>query len=655
MLLLRAVLLELLVCFHVVGGAVLFRRFFPRESPWLAFIVPIFFVLAALNFIEHFVALPNLGWLLPLTLGGLGWALFMPGNSWEGLRLPAILFVGVFTWDFIMMNMNPSITCNTEGVADMARVLDFCMGSKLPAIDTWCPPYDHGGYYSFQHYGASIVKRLFMLDIGTGYNLGYNLENTLTVFAGAGAAFAVSGRKTWIAVATALVLLGNFTGASLLLLYWNSVHYVPNIYDMFDSRLAIDIGDGWNDPARNNPFGWIWAHRPPPQVLRLFTPTFNTYFPEFHANLAGHFMTLASMLAANEAFKSERSNFPWIALLVFPFFTIIAATWFMVVVSVLCAGALATALLAGKRPENLRIVLGGAALALMLIWPSVNSLVSGSYPVDIHWTPGDQFTAPWEFAIQWWPAYVPWIALFVIYHRLSWLVRCIHLLLPLLLIFFEFVTFGDRGLTIEKNWGALYGAALVTFLPVIFAQRAVPFRWLTVIYLFISVAFIGIWAVKLYDGSWGGNVLNLRGDTAIVANPQKKRLLQVLQRLHGVTILNGKSAEAYNESPLLVGFSGNMCYIAWFFQEYQCGHGGEAEFRDQQSNAFFAGTMPDPLPFLRNNNIAAVVIYPDDKIPDDILRKIKDEIGADYFYIDCKADGEQNAGVFLRQNAAAAK
>ena len=74
MLLLRAVLLEILVCFHVVGAAVLFRRLFPRESPWLAFIVPTLFVMSLFNFIEHYIALPNLGWLLPFTLGGLGWA-----------------------------------------------------------------------------------------------------------------------------------------------------------------------------------------------------------------------------------------------------------------------------------------------------------------------------------------------------------------------------------------------------------------------------------------------------------------------------------------------------------------------------------------------------------------------------------------------------
>ena len=70
MIFLRIGFLEFLLCVHVIGAAVLFRRLFPRESPWLCFLLPILILLSALNFIEHFVALPNLGWLLPITLGG---------------------------------------------------------------------------------------------------------------------------------------------------------------------------------------------------------------------------------------------------------------------------------------------------------------------------------------------------------------------------------------------------------------------------------------------------------------------------------------------------------------------------------------------------------------------------------------------------------
>ncbi len=127
------------------------------------------------------------------------------------------------------------------------------------------------------------MKRLFSLDIGTGYNMGYNLLNTLTVLVGAGAAYNISGKKTWVAVATLMVLLANFTGSSVFLLYWNNVHRVPGIYDIFDSRLAIDIAmpgtirrgiipsDGSGRTARRRP-SCACSRRPSTPISRNFTP-----------------------------------------------------------------------------------------------------------------------------------------------------------------------------------------------------------------------------------------------------------------------------------------------------------------------------------------------------------------------------------------------
>ncbi len=249
---------------------------------------------------------------------------------------------------------------------------------------------------------------------------------------------------------------------------------------------------------------------------------------------------------------------------------------------------------------------------------------------------------------------LPWFALIFIWGRLSLLARWIHAAVPLLLIFIELVTISDRGLTVEKMWGAVYGASLVTFLPLVFSQRNIGFWCLTLPFLCLTAIFIPTWTYICYEQAWSGNVMHLRGDVAIAADPQKQRLLQVLERFHNVTVLNGKSAEAYNQSPSLVGFSENKCYIAWFYQEYQCGHGGEAQFRDQQSNDFFAGKMADPLSFLRSNDIAAVMIFPDDIIPDNLVQKFKDQLKSDYFYIDCKGDGPNNAGVFVRMAGAPA-
>ena len=79
MLLLRALLLWSVVSVHVVGGAVLFRRLFGRDYDWYGFFVPMLALCLGLNFIEYFVPVPTLLWLLPFTTIGSLLLLVRPG------------------------------------------------------------------------------------------------------------------------------------------------------------------------------------------------------------------------------------------------------------------------------------------------------------------------------------------------------------------------------------------------------------------------------------------------------------------------------------------------------------------------------------------------------------------------------------------------
>jgi hypothetical protein len=648
MLLLRAAFLAFLVCFHVIGAAVLFRRLFPRESPWLGFFVPTLAVMFVFNFAEHFIALPNLGWLLPFTLLGLLSGLMRPGYSWDGLRLPGILFVVIFFLALVVRCLDPGIHDNGEGPADFARILDFSLGDKLPPTDSWCPPYDHGGYYTFQHYGASLLTRLFSVDLGTGYNISFVLLNALTALAGAAMAWSIGGRRTWISVATIAVLLAEFTGSApiLVVMQWFGMSHL-NLGDAF--HLSVDLNENWDNPQLN-PFSSLLAHDAFHQTQRLFTPMYDFYFPEFHANLGGHFMVLASLFMAQEASRTERSNWPWIALVLLPVATLITSTWFFIIVFAISFGGFAVALLMGRRPQNWQFVILAATAGLVLIWPSVGYLIEVASTQKFIWTPASGRTALDVFLLQWWPIYVPWLLLCFV--RLGTFPRFLHVLIAVLFVFVEFVTVGDRGLTIEKMWGGLYGMGLVTLWPLVFSQRLLVFRFLTVLFLVVSAGFILIWAKMTQDWvDWDNGVLHLQGDSDIQVDPQKKRLLQVMKQLHAATILSGKSEYSYNQAPEAVGFSENRCYIAWFYQEFQCGHGGEAEYRDKMSNRFFAGTIPDPLAFLQAARIDAVLVWPDDTIPDPILDQLKSQLAPAYDYIDCKGDGPNNAGIFMPRHA----
>ncbi len=161
MAIIRDLFLWVIISFHVVGAAILFRRYFPKESPWFGFLLPAIALPLLLNFIEHFVPLPSLLWLAPFISLGLLFVIFRGGYSWEGLRLPIAVFLLAYAFTYAVRCINPNITTSSDELTDLNMMLNYCHGEKIPPTDNWLPTMDFKWYYSFQHYGASVVKRLF--------------------------------------------------------------------------------------------------------------------------------------------------------------------------------------------------------------------------------------------------------------------------------------------------------------------------------------------------------------------------------------------------------------------------------------------------------------------------------------------------------------
>jgi uncharacterized protein DUF2298 len=643
MLLLRVVFFELLICLHVIGAAALFRRFFPRESPWFGFIVPIFLPIAALNFIEHFVALPNLGWLLPITTAGMIWALVKPGFSWDGLRFPSILFIITFSFMLLMRCTRPDVVVYTEGAVDLTRILNYSMGEKVPPIDSWMPPYDSGTYYSFQHYGASLLKRLFSVDIGTAYNLSFALLHALLCLTGAAVAFTIT-RKKWIAAMTVIILAAGASGSAPILMLLGKPDYA----------LSTSLNTGWDDPSYHNPFSWLCARDPAHPDLTLVTPMYTLYCSEFHANLGATYLTLALVLATYEAFRVGRFFWPWVCLLALPMVIIVTSAWYFIIAAMLTAGGLLLSLAAGRRPQNMAAVLMTASAIIICVWPSFASQSTNLFDESLVINDWKQHTPLWMFLVQFWPVFLPWIALWFIWDRIDPVTRWLQVIVAVAFVLIEFFSLSasdnPRYFIVQKLWGDLYGIALITLLPAVFVQRGPLYRMITVV-LCITFTFCLLeWNyVEHYDDIDRGAFAVLTGDHGVKLDKQRARILEVLKNLHGAVVLPGRSNWSYYTAPLVVTLSENRCFVGYTFQESQYGHGGETEYRNKLDNDFYDGQVANPLAFLRAYNIAAVMIWPEDHLSDDILQKITAQIGSDYYYIDCKMDEAPNAGVFLRQ------
>jgi len=65
----------------------------------------------------------------------------------------------------------PEVVEDNDRLADLHRVANYLAGAKLPPIDYWLPYQRFNYYYTFQHYSAALLGRLFGLGPGESFTL----------------------------------------------------------------------------------------------------------------------------------------------------------------------------------------------------------------------------------------------------------------------------------------------------------------------------------------------------------------------------------------------------------------------------------------------------------------------------------------------------
>ncbi|MEI9998503.1 MAG: DUF2298 domain-containing protein [Verrucomicrobiota bacterium] len=652
MLILQALLLWAIVSALMTGGAMLFHRLFPAESPWLGFIVPPLALVAALNFLEHLVALPVLLYLLPVLLAGTLWMALAGKYYTRALVLPTGVFLAAFAFTFAVRCLQADISFTSDGVSDLNMINNFLQGQRLPPPDTWLPPFRFEWYYDLQHYAASVLVRLLGVKIGTGYNVAHALLSALICVAGAGAAHRLSGGRLLVTLAVPFLIEAAATGsAAYLILFCHNNDY----------SLAVDLSGGMTLPhPDNNPVWnsslWPWlqwdprpaiAHLKEPATLRLQVPGFWTWRDEYHANASGHFLTILALFAVAELAHAQRTLWPWVLAAIIPLLAAMASAWALPITVLLCWVMLPVAWFLGRRPAPLPLMLWILAGSLVLLWPGFYDVTTNpEVPAIQAINPLDR--APLlEFLLQWWPILALWIAAAACFRSLSFAVRWFLAVIPLMLLGIELITIESRYNTIEKMWGYTWAVGLVGLFPVVASRPGIPFRIVTLVLL--ASGFINLAGLLYGVYQWPANPFHLEGSRYLTNDAQKGRLLQIVGQTRGATYLAGKCEYCYNETPALTAFTGNRSYSAWHWFESRTNYEAEAQSRAKLNNDFFSGAMTDRLRFLQANRIDGVIIWPDDDISDDALAALRRDLDPAYDYIDAKGTGAKNAGVFLKR------
>jgi hypothetical protein len=651
MLILQALFLWLIVSALMIGGAMIFHRLFPEESPWFGFIVPPLALVVLLNFIEHLVALPALLILLPLFLGATVWMMVSGKCFKEPLILPSAVFLAAFAFTFGIRCLRPDIDYTSDGISDLNMINNFSQGQTLPPPDTWMPPYRFEWYYDLQHYAASVVERLMAVKAGVAYNICHGLLSALICVVGAAAAHRLSGGKLWVTLAVPFLIESAATGSAAYLFLTGHSN---------DLWLPVDLSGGIVNPPDANPI-WKWLFNDLPagvgkmtpddilkhQTLRLQVPGFWTWRSEYHANASGHLLSALSVLIVAELVHERKTIWPWVLAAIMPLLAATASAWALPITVLLCWVVLPIAWLCGRRPASNRAAVLTSFIALTLFWPAFYNVTSSPQIPAIQWIDPQDRVPPLEFLIQWWPILILWLCGCICFRSLSFGLRLVLIVVPLMLIGIELVTIDTRYNTIEKMWGYTWAVGLIALFPVIAARAGVAFRFVTILLLFSALVSLSCYVWDLRTGNWDGSAFHLDGSQYVRIDDQKKRMLQVVGQTKHVIYLSGKCVFCYNEAPTLAVFTGNKSYIAWSWFESLTNYLSEADYREKLDNDFYSGAMTGRLQFLHDNQIAGVLIWPDDDLSDDFLANLRKELEPAYEYIDCKGSGDKNAGVFL--------
>jgi hypothetical protein len=650
MLILQALLLWLIASALMVGGAMLFHKFFPEESPWLGYLVPPLAITLLFNFIEHLVALPSLLLLLPLLLAATLWMAVGGKYFQKPLILPTAVFLGSFLFTFGVRCLQPDISYTSDDLSDLNMVNNFLQGQTLPPTDTWLPPYKFEWYYCLQHYSASVLERLLNVKIGVATNVSHCLLDALICVAAAAAAHRLSGQRLAATLALPFLMVCASTGAAAYLILIGHTTDQWLVYDL-STGMSLPHPDSdalWNDPLWNllrwDPRPQI-AHLQTAETLRLQVPGFWTWRAEYHANAAGHLLTIFSVLVVAELADTRRTIWPWVLAVMMPLLVATASAWALPITLLLCWAALPMAWFSGRRPASLNAALWTLFGSVVLIWPAFYNVTSNPEVPAMTWIDPAARTPVMEFIVQWWPIIVLYVCALTCWKNLSFGVRWFLAVIPIMLVFIDSVTIESRYNMIEKMWGYTWAVGLVGLFPVVASQRATAYRLVAVIVVVASVP-------MLYDHAyntikWATHPFKLEGSGYITDDEQLNRLMQVVGQTKGKTFLTGHCDFCYYESPAPAVFTGNRAYSAWEWYEERVNFKKEAQTREKQNNDFYSAAMTDRLHFLQSNHVYGVMIWPGDNISDDALAKLKQELAPDYDYVDCKGSGPNNAGVFI--------
>ncbi|MGB8338725.1 MAG: DUF2298 domain-containing protein [Burkholderiales bacterium] len=637
-----------LILINLAGLATMVMRWVPHYA--LAKAIGALFFCLGLFFLEHFFGLGKLTWLWPITTGVSLYLILRQKQNWKKFYAAEWVFALGFLYALMWRGAFPDIYPSSERVTDLYFITNYLPGVTLPPLDYWLPPQKFNFYYSFQHYAAALMARIFGLDGGTAYNLGFCV---LTALAISCAWFFISHycRKPAAKILLLLTFVIGGTGVSPFVHFLIDEQQFGRRADLWASmRFAGSYDVFLNTPLANTlfpkPTGLPAGFEPRDLPTENFS--YLIYLGDYHPPLGSYFLLMltlalfaamepkASKNTAPNALTIKSQGLMPAALGVTLPAMMITNTWIFPLQGLLL-------LLWGayryrtKIPTDWMAGFAGVVGGFLLIFPFLVDFAAHAQSTPIRWVEWQDHTRLLQFIALHWPLMLLF-ALACAQKETRQLGFCLALALGLMLFLSEFIYVDDpsggkfiRTNTTMKWWGWIFALGVVGVGTYTIAAKNKIIQYATVAILLLLCTY-GFDLGRDWFLTGKQSAGKLHGHEWLTRDGTLRDMIRFLRVAPDGIVLESSDRGSYGNSTTVALFSAKPSMQGWADHVVTWrGPSLHARAQQEEQRKFYAGEKADALGWLQQNRVRYIIWGGSDqsKKPD-ARDSIQSQIGSHY-------------------------
>jgi hypothetical protein len=615
----------------------------------------------ALFSLEHFV---GLGRLYPLFVPLTALSLFVIWceRAWfsdETFRTSEIVFLCALLYGAVWRLSFPEIVEDNDRLTDFHFVANYLAGTKLPPVDYWLPYQRLDYYYTFQHYSAALLGRIFGLGPGASFTLASIILPALVLGLAWEFLTLLRVRLGGKLLSLAALAIGG-TGLSPLL---HVIKTAPSA-DFLSYTSAVDalifnsrfLGYFDNSVASAT---WQSALGDVPHSVRLPVETFGYQYAigGYHAVLSGfllQFLALTVMAAIPRSSQAVRARLDFILGLTVPLALCSHAWVFPLQAALVGAWTLWDRRNSGE--WHLLSVGAGAAAGVVLLLPFLAGLGTASGHMQMALVTAEAHAPIVQFLMVWWPLLVLVLAVPIAGVTRSF-AGFLAVFFLALLIFAEFFnapdgTYRDDFLRFNpalKWWGWIFTGGVFSLSAALLAGTSRVGRIVAAsVLVLISVFAIDAGRYLVFRSHAFAGEIDGKGFYA--QDRGNGRMLSYLTDAPPGIVLEN----IYDEFPRDTGIYGsfaqkpNLVGLPYVLEVWKKDL-PELPPLVAKIESFYAGTLLDAARFLTDHDVRYVVWSIRESKNVEAWQSIMQAIDADYRWMEFSATPEAHIGLWIRR------